>query len=654
MLAKKITTIALVLNVLFFSATINAQDLKYKDFDFTKEPPVVKLSDTEKKESAVILEEKRGMQYAYNEKGELGFYYFRFKSIVLLEDKAIESFNKIYLPITDQKYILSLKARSISPAGKIKVFGKEDIKEIEEDGNKFAIFALDGLEKNSIIEYYYLVQYGLRYWGTESVQGKNYIRNEKVEIISPKNLLFRAKGYNGFAEFTDTVDGDNNVLRAEQKDIPVLYSETFSQDEANLMRVEYKLDYNTYNSIGKVFNFAKAGQHYYQMMHRDHEDAKKDIASFAKKMKIESLSIDDKIMAIENNIKTNFQILDESDADEIAKIIKNKYGTQIGIDRLYAALFDYFDIKYEILLTCSRYEKKFDSEFDSWTYLENQSYYFPHSKGYVATNNITMRYPMIQHSMRGNKGLFIKEIVLGDLKSGVNSIKYIEPTPCDYSYDNMDFTITFKPDMAAAIIDYKRSMNGYSAIGIRPAYFYSKEDDRKKIINQIIKENSDESKLENIKVSNFDINTKEVNEPFILQCNYINPALIEAAGDNYLVKVGETIGQQSELYDEKPRLTAVENDFNRTYLRKIRVIVPEGYTISGMEKLKINIVMPPTEGNKGYGFISDYKLEGNTLTIDVNEYYDILSLPVSEYNNFTKVVNAAADFNKISLLLKKK
>ncbi|MBL0054480.1 MAG: hypothetical protein IPP29_24850 [Bacteroidetes bacterium] len=129
--------------------------------------------------------------------------------------------------------------------------------------------------------------------------------------------------------------------------------------------------------------------------------------------------------------------------------------------------------------------------------------------------------------------------------------------------------------------------------------------------------------------------------------------MIESAGDNYLVKVGETIGQQSELYDEKPRLTAVENDFNRTYLRKIRVIVPEGYTISGMEKLKINIVMPPTEGNKGYGFISDYKLEGNTLTIDVNEYYDILSLPVSEYNNFTKVVNAAADFNKISLLLKK-
>ena len=214
MLAKKITTIALVLNVLFFSATINAQDLKYKDFDFPKEPPVVKMSDTEKKESAVILEEKRGMQYAYNEKGELGFYYFRFKSIVLLEDKAIESFNKIYLPITDQKYILTLKARSISPAGKIKVFGKEDIKEIEEDGNKFAIFALDGLEKNSIIEYYYLVQYGLRYWGTESVQGKNYIRNEKVEIISPKNLLFRAKGYNGFAAFTDTVDGDNNVLRA--------------------------------------------------------------------------------------------------------------------------------------------------------------------------------------------------------------------------------------------------------------------------------------------------------------------------------------------------------------------------------------------------------------------------------------------------------
>ena len=50
-------------------------------------------------------------------------------------------------------------------------------------------------------------------------------------------------------------------------------------------------------------------------------------------------------------------------------------------------------------------------------------------------------------------------------------------------------------------------------------------------------------------------------------------------------------------------------------------------------------------------FQSDYTYEGNTLTITAKEEYEILSLDKSHYPQYQKVVNSAADFNKIVLVL---
>ena len=53
------------------------------------------------------------------------------------------------------------------------------------------------------------------------------------------------------------------------------------------------------------------------------------------------------------------------------------------------------------------------------------------------------------------------------------------------------------------------------------------------------------------------------------------------------------------------------------------------------------------------GFVSGYKLEGKVLTITVEEYYKKVQLPISAYADFQKVINAAADFNKVTLILEK-
>ena len=53
-------------------------------------------------------------------------------------------------------------------------------------------------------------------------------------------------------------------------------------------------------------------------------------------------------------------------------------------------------------------------------------------------------------------------------------------------------------------------------------------------------------------------------------------------------------------------------------------------------------------------FKSDYVVKGDIIEVRVEEYYKQIYAPLDRYEDFRKVVNAAADFNKITLVLEKK
>ena len=54
------------------------------------------------------------------------------------------------------------------------------------------------------------------------------------------------------------------------------------------------------------------------------------------------------------------------------------------------------------------------------------------------------------------------------------------------------------------------------------------------------------------------------------------------------------------------------------------------------------------------GFNSSYTIQGNILKIHVMEEYRRTSYPLSQYEDFKKIINASADFNKVVLVLQKK
>ena len=107
-----------------------------------------------------------------------------------------------------------------------------------------------------------------------------------------------------------------------------------------------------------------------------------------------------------------------------------------------------------------------------------------------------------------------------------------------------------------------------------------------------------------------------------------------------------------ELYQENERVSPLENEFRRTYERTINITIPEGYTIANLDD--INIENEYIEkGETLLSFKSYYELNGNILKITADEYYKTNHIPVAIYEDYRRVINSAADFNKVTLVLVK-
>jgi hypothetical protein len=95
----------------------------------------------------------------------------------------------------------------------------------------------------------------------------------------------------------------------------------------------------------------------------------------------------------------------------------------------------------------------------------------------------------------------------------------------------------------------------------------------------------------------------------------------------------------------------VENTFNRGYQRKIKVEIPKGYDIKNPNDLIIKKQVFNDDKKLLYNFDSSYSLDGQNLEITIDEFYDQLRFPLDRFEEFRQVINAAADFNKIVLVL---
>jgi hypothetical protein len=614
------------------------------------------LTPEEAAQGEYVLKLHNQYDYVF-EDNQFLLYYTVHRIVRVNNEEAIERNNRIYIPMGGVIDLVSLKARSINASGKVVNFDNSNLKELkdEETGRGYRIFAIEGVELGSEIEYFYVLKKNPSLYDRIFVQFGTPVRGSTFRLTSPKHLKFDFQTYNGYAPIKETASTEErNVYEGEMNNIPLLREEAFSSYDAHRQRIEFKLAYNTAKSNARLFTWEEAAKTFYGVLTATDKDDDKALDKFVKSLNDKpSAKTEDRIRDIEAKIKTTIQVNDESrdeSLSDISSIVARKVASKEGMTRLFYLVFDRLGIACHPVLTCSREGVRFDGTFDSWSFLDEYLLHFPGTKRFIAPYAFEFRYPLIPPDLTAQDGLFIEPFAYGQVKSALGVIRSIPAADYSLNTDNLDISVTFDEGMTSNTIRMKREFGGYNASFVAPWYEMISDEDRVKLIEELVKQTAPDPAI-----SEWTAHTSKEGkaDSFIMDVTFTSGHFIGTAGNRVLFKVGELIGPQIEMYRDDRRMTDVENDFNRGYDRKIRVSLPQGYQVRNPEDIRINVVYSDN-GKEPFLFVSDYTMEGNDLVITIREYYKEIFVPLERYEDFRKVINAAADFNKVILVLEKK
>lgn len=647
----------LILLSVIFLLTINVkgQDFANRTYNWGSVDSFY-ISDEDKKLDAIILKDNRIREYFKDENGLLKFNTLVHKVIFVNQEKAVDEYNKIYIPSYNTIKLVKFKARTILPDKTIKVIDKENIKELPnvEDKGAYKIVALEGVVNGSIIEYIYIAQEDVEYFGKETFQTDIPLRSGQFKLVYPDLFKFQVKGYNNCPEIEEDNSSDQRIATIDFKDLPPLYEEQYAYYNAYLTRVEYKFD--EVIGKGKVFTWQDAADLISERTYKFTSKEKSLAKAFLKPLGLKEKTETEKIKAIEKAVKEKIQLQDANgDQFEIpGEIFKSKFASEEGFKNLFALLFTVAEVNHQLVVTADRSKILLDPDFPTYNSLQNYLFYFSTLKKYLDPSNFAMRFGTIPIEDLYNNGLFLT--FNGDFKSPYTGyrIKQIPGVDIKEHSDDMYVNVSFPKEMDFAFLEVKRSMGGYTSTGIQPYWNLMDEADKKEFTENLLKNSGADGEISSSKVSNTTIDDIYTNKPFTVEGKMEIGSLLEKAGKKYIFNVGDIIGEQVEMYQEKERQSDIDMDFPHQYLRIINITIPEGFKANGLESIVINNVFKNEKDEDAYGFVSNYTVENNEIKIVCKEFYDIVTLPKKDIDTFRKVINSAADFNKIKIIFEPK
>jgi len=627
----KVSKLIVIIIGLFTATIFGQQKPFYKDYNWQEKPisniDLAKFTDKD----VVAFKDKTVNEFFFEDENSLVEYSLVHKLYWLNSNDKIEEYNKVYLPYAAGSEIVKNKARVITADGKIQELDDSKILTAQDDETQrtYKYYALEGVEKGSFIEYYHVVKRYPNYTGNRiKLQSDIDKQNVAFDLFTPTNLIFDSKSYNGLPDMVlDTINKEKNHWKLRIDELSGLEKEAEAPYSAMTKYLIYKLKSNTSNPTKDLVAYNLVAQNIYNSIYaKDDKKVEAQVDKFIASIKeAKTDDVTQKIRAIENYIKTNVYVAEvkRDDLEDLGSIIENKVASETGVVRLYGAI------------------------------LQDYLIYFPKIKLYMAPTKLESRLGYPPGYFTDNYGLFIKQVTLGGFTSGVGSVKYIKPVNYDKTNYNLVMKVNFDPDdLTITNLNMDRTMDGYYSVNLQPYLDIAKQEARDQVTEGIIK--SINENIEIVKKKMLNGSSKDFgNKPLQVIADLTSEEFVEKAGNKYLFKIGALIGPQQEMYQEKARVLPVENEFERSYDRKVIVDIPEGYQFKNLENINMDESYKKDDIEQ-FMFKSSYSIKDNQLIISIREYYNqnIIELPI--YEEYRTVINSAANFNKVTLVLEKK
>lgn len=643
--------------IILFSVTaiLSAQVTEFSKYNYNyfNDP---KPADTIKSENGVLITLERRITEVYVNSEDIFEEISVFHRKIKVEShNAIDRHNKIYIPVNNVIEIINIKARFISPDGSITEVPQESIRQVSnlENEGDYKIFAIEGAQTGGEIEYFFVLRKKYNAYGTVYIQSNEPKANVETLFAFPSKLSYIIKSYNGFPPFKMVKDSinDKTYMKAKSDFVPSLADEKYAFYKASLMRYEYTLAFNSYTSSLRVYSWNKISNNVYSNIFNLNKKEISAAKSVINSLNLKNDSEEQKIRKIEGWLKSAIAISEGINyLMPVDKAIQLKQTSKTGATKLLVALLNQTGIPFEIVATCNQEEKSFDPEFNGWNFLDDYLLFFPNLNKIIVPDDPSARLGIIPYYYQGAYGLFMFPVSYNkDLKTLGYEIKKI---PVEHYEKNTDsLIISLEADLSKLTLQARihRVLSGELAASFQAFWKFANEERHNKIIGTLFAMGEQNPEIISWSAKNDDQSDIGLN-PFILDVNLNTHSLIEMAGSDIIIKLGETIGEQSEMYQDTPRKLPVNINDAHNYFRKITFTIPEGYRVSNADDLNMKVELI-ADGKVSCTFTSWYEITGNKLIVYSREYYTEVSYPAERFGEFRNVINAAADFNKKTIVL---
>lgn len=598
---------------------------------------------------------KAHTQFDYELKDGEFLMYATFHYIIFVNSSdAVQRNNRITISMSNATDLVDLKARSISKNGKVLLFDKNNIKELvnEERGSGSKIFAIEGAEAGSEIEYFYIKKMTPVVYERVFMQYDVPVKQSSMKLSCPEQLKFEFKSYYDLPAVVASESNGSRMYNVVTQDIPAIGDEPFAYPSTKRKRIEFKLAYNTSRSQARLNTWDDAAKSFYKSLSETSREDQKALDKLISSVDNHATDQSARIRHIEDVVKATIKINKENRdpaLSVIESIVKSNIASRQGMTKLFVALFERLHIPYQVVVTCSREIVAFDSTFDTWNFLEDYVIFFPETKAFLAPYDVATRYPMVSWQFTAQEGLFIEPFAVGSVRSALGAVGNIPAPGYEKTNDDLAIDVAFDESLSGCVLNIQRRVTGYNAFSLIPYLNLMTEKQKQDMVEEMTK-----STAPDLNLKKWSLGTADVSKDILtINTEFTSSHFSEKAGPRILFKAGALIGPQSQMYNDHKRTLEIENTFNRGYHRVIKIKLPEGYTIRNPTDLKFDVVYQDGD-DAPFLFKSDYTLEGTLLTVTVQEQYNKIFAPVNRFEDFRKVINAAADFNKVTLVLERR
>src|SRR6188768_3303380 len=184
-------SVKLIVAILISCLSVQLLAADVKPYEWEKDRKRSTLTEKESALSELIV--KQHVQYQYVLENDQFLMYSTIHRIIYVNNnEAIQKHNRIVISMGSTLELVDLKARAINKDGKAVYFDKTNLKEIkdEETGNAVRIFAIEGIELGSEIEYYYTRKMSASLYDRVFMQFDVEIKKGSFMLSCPSHLKF--------------------------------------------------------------------------------------------------------------------------------------------------------------------------------------------------------------------------------------------------------------------------------------------------------------------------------------------------------------------------------------------------------------------------------------------------------------------------------